>query len=364
MPDPTPLHDAAQAAGARFTEAAGFLVPAHFGDPVAEYRRAGESAALFDVSHRGKLELTGQDAPSFLHNLSTNDIVNLPLGGGCEAFFTTAKAKAVSLALIYHIRIAGGRDALWLDVDPGQAQRLIQHLDHYLIAEQVEMADRTADFAQMHLAGPQAKAVLERALGDTVPDLGPREHMERTFGTGATGHIRRHDALGMPGYDLVCLKQRAPEVWHRLTAAGAGPGGLDVYDILRVEAGTPVYGIDIDENRFVIEVGRPNAICYTKGCFLGQEPIVMARDRAGHVNRAFRGLRLRDGQPLPGGTRLRAPDGKEAGLTTSSLESPRLGVIALGYIRRGLDQPGTVLEVEPVGSGRVAIVETLPFGGR
>src|SRR3954452_4315184 len=113
-----------------------------------DYDRARTAAAVFDVSDRGKLELTGPDAPSFLHNLSTNDVINLPLGGGCEAFFTTAKAKAVGHALIYHVRIADGRDALWLDVAPGQAMSLIRHLEPFQIAEQVEMTDRTADFAQ------------------------------------------------------------------------------------------------------------------------------------------------------------------------------------------------------------------------
>jgi tRNA-modifying protein YgfZ len=336
-------------------------VPAHYGDPAAEYRRARESAALFDLSHRGKLELTGPDAPSFLHNLSTNDVQNLPLGAGCEAFFTTAKAKVVAHALIYHVRIAGGRDALWLDVAPGQATHLLQHLDHFLIAEQVELADRTADFAQMHLAGPEAKAVLERALGEPVPDLGPLEHMERTFGPNATCHVRRHDPLGLSGYDLVCLETRAADVWQRLTVAGATPAGLDAYELLRVEAGTPVYGTDIDESRFVVEVGRADAICYTKGCYLGQEPIVMARDRAGHINRAFRGLKLGAGGAVPAGAKLLAADGKEVGVVTSSVVSPRLGPIALGYVRRGSEQPGTALEVQPAGGGRTAVVSDLPM---
>src|SRR4051794_23580582 len=103
-------------------------------DVQTEYQTAHDSAALFDTSRRGKLELIGPDAPSFLHNLCTNDVLNLPLGAGCEAFFTNAKAKVVAYALIYHVRIAGGRDALWLDVDPGQAQHVIQHLDHFLIS--------------------------------------------------------------------------------------------------------------------------------------------------------------------------------------------------------------------------------------
>jgi folate-binding protein YgfZ len=329
-------------------------------DPAGEYDRARTGAALFDTSDRGKVEFTGPDAPSFLHNLSTNDVLNLPLGAGCEAFFTTAKAKAVAHALIYHVRIADGRDALWLDVAPGQATPLIRHLDRFLIAERVEIADRTADFAQFHLAGPAANSVLERALGETVPDLGPLQHMERTIGANATCHVRRHDPLGVPGYDLVCLKSRAEDVRGRLVAAGATPAGLDTYEVLRVEAGTPVFGVDIDESRFVVEVGRTDAICYTKGCYLGQEPIVMARDRAGHVNRAFRGLRLSGTLP-PAGTKLLASDGKEVGVVTSSVVSPRLGPIGLGYLRRGHEEPGTKLAVEPADGGCNAVVSLLPM---
>src|SRR5688572_13450799 len=75
MPEFTPLHDVSEAAGAQFVETTGYLMPARYGDATAEYRFAREGAALFDVSHRGKLELTGPDAPSFLHNLCTNDVV-------------------------------------------------------------------------------------------------------------------------------------------------------------------------------------------------------------------------------------------------------------------------------------------------
>ncbi len=327
--------------------------------PTADYDRARTGAALFDVSDRGKVELTGLDAPSFLHNLSTNDVLNLPLGAGCEAFFTTAKAKVIAHALIYHVRVAGGKDALWLDVAPGQAQRLIQHLDHFLIAERVEMADRTADFAQFHLAGPKAHAVLEKALGESMPDLEPLQHMERTVGINATCHIRRNDPLGVPGYDLVCLRERADEVQQVMIAGGAALGGPDTYEVLRVEAGTPVYGSDIDENRFAVEVGRTDAICYTKGCYLGQEPIVMARDRAGHVNRAFRGLRLSG--PAIAGSKLLAADGKEVGVVTSAVVSPRLGPIGLGYVRRGHEEPGTELTVGPDAGGPVAMVAGLPM---
>ena len=120
-----------------------------------------------------------------------------------------------------------------------------------------------------------------------------------------------------------------------------------------------MFGADIDENRFVIEVGRPDAICYTKGCYLGQEPIVMARDRAGHVNRAFLGLKVLEGGCLAAGTKLYR-DGNEVGIVTSCTMSPRLGApLALGYIRRGHQDVGLKLEADSPDGRRP--VEVLPF---
>src|SRR5437762_6930158 len=102
-------------------------------DP-AEYWHARRHAALFDVSERGKVELTGKEAAMFLHNLCTNDISGLPLGAGCEAFLTTNKAKVVAHFFIYHVRLHDGRPALWLDVPPGTAEAVIKHLDHFVIS--------------------------------------------------------------------------------------------------------------------------------------------------------------------------------------------------------------------------------------
>src|SRR5437764_9947806 len=120
MPHASPLHELTAQAGAVLTDAAGWSMPAHYGDALAEYAAARATAAVFDVSHRGKVEVRGPDAPSFLHNLSTNDIVGLPLGAGCEAFFCTSRAKVVAHALAYHV-LVGDKHAFWLDVAPGEA---------------------------------------------------------------------------------------------------------------------------------------------------------------------------------------------------------------------------------------------------
>jgi len=359
---PSPLHATAERAGATFAEAGGYALPARFADPAAEYRAALAGAALFDTSHAGKLEVSGPDAPAFLSNLSTNDVKALPLGGGCETYFLDHRAKTLFQAWAYHVRLSGGRHAVWLETTPGYAGKLLQHLDKYLISEAVELADVTAGFAQVHLAGPAAKDVLAAATGEAVPDLAEFQHMERTVGPTQTCSIRRRDQLGVPGYDVVCPAGAADGVWRALVAAGATPAGLDAFETLRVEAGTPVYGTDIDESRFVMEVARaPRAVSYTKGCFIGQEPIVMARDRAGHVNRAFLGLKVLEGGPLPRGAKL-VRDGQEVGVVTSSAASPRLGApVALGYLRRGSQDAGLRLEAEtPAGRQPVEVLGLPP----
>lgn len=323
-----------------------------------EYQAATQSAALFDTSSRSKIEVRGPEAASFLHNLCTNDIVNMPIGAGCEAFLATSTAKAVAFVNIYHYLAQNDHEAFWIDSEPGSAERIIQHLDHYLISEQVEFADRTTQFAQMHLAGPNAKSILERALLDDVPDLEEHLHMVRTFGTDLHCHIRRHDPLGVPGFDIVCLAELSPRVAEILVRAGARLASEPVYVTLRIEAGTPIFGADIDDKRFVIEVNRTaSAISYEKGCFLGQEPIVMARDR-GQVQRRFIGVKLEGNDPLPTGSVLHSGE-KEAGVTTSSVYSPAQGcAIALGYIRRAFTESGTTLTTA---EGRKATVTELPF---
>jgi glycine cleavage system T protein len=360
MPEHSPLHDVTAGGGARFVEDAGWLMPADYGDAGAEYRQTRAAAGLFDLSHRGKIELTGRDAAKFLHNLCTNDVLRLAPGTGCEAFFCTAKAKTVAHALVEHLASPDNQDVFRLDVAPGQAERLLKHLDYYLISEQVEIADRTRDLAELHLAGPQAASVLERVAGEPLPPLNELQHLARPLGEAAC-HLRRHSPLGLPGYDLLCPREQAAAVWQRLVAAGLRPAGLGTYEVLRVEAGTPVYGKDIDENRFAAEVNRTaQAICYTKGCYLGQEPIVMARDR-GHVNRFLMGLKLPGDGPVSPGARVFGA-GAEVGQVTSAVASPWLGaVIALAYLRRGSHEPGMEVEVESGGGRLPARVTALPF---
>ncbi|MCI0683594.1 MAG: hypothetical protein L0Y71_15930 [Gemmataceae bacterium] len=321
---------------------------------------ARQGAALFDLGV-SVVELAGPDARLFLHNLCTQDVKNLPPGAGVETFLTTAKARVVAHGAVSHL-LWQGQPALWFDSGPGHGERILNHLNHFLISEQVELADRSNDLAMLRLVGPSAAALLENVVAAPLPAT-PWHHVTRAV-DGTDVIIRHQVILNLPGYDCFFVRAQAPALRERLIAAGAVAGSDATHELLRVEAGWPVYPMDMDENRFVVEVGRAaQAICFTKGCFLGQEPIVMARDR-GQANRLLMGVLCGAGSALAPGTRLFQEDA-EVGQATSSVVSPRLGqAIALAYLRRGHQQPGMRLTVEPLSAGRVAQVSELPFGQR
>src|SRR4051812_19485084 len=167
---------------------------------ITSYLAAQTSAALFDISTRGKVALTGPEARSFLHNLCTNDIKNLPPGGSCEAFLTTAKARIIAHFQVYDV---AAENALLLVTEPGQQETLAKTLDHYLISEQVEIADRTSDFGLFRLLGPKAMDIVGNP---TTAGDGP-----------VLGHWPLTDFRGV---DILSSSAQAEALKERLVAAG------------------------------------------------------------------------------------------------------------------------------------------------
>jgi tRNA-modifying protein YgfZ len=299
----------------------------------SEYQAATEGAVLFDLSDRGQIEVAGPEARSFLHNLCTQNVMTLSAYENYrEAFVTTNKARVIA-----HVWIKQRtNDVFWLEMKAGSTEKLFQHLNHFLISERAELANRTGENAFFRMVGPKARFFF-RGVG--IPN--PPVH-----------HLLVHDTI-----DWSCPAADGEALRRSLLEVGAVSGDAQTYDVLRIEAGLPEYGIDIDENRLAMEVNRTaQAISYEKGCYLGQETIVMARDR-GQVNRLLMGVKVGSGEPLPAGTKLFRAN-EEVGQVTSSVNSPRLGqVIALAYLRRGSWCAGT----EVVTDGRVGMVCALPF---
>jgi folate-binding protein YgfZ len=355
----SPLHSWEKELGANFCESSGWLLPARFADPLQEYRSACEAAVLFDRSHHTKLQIIGPDAAAFLHNLCTNEIKGLKPGQGNEAFLTTGQAKIVAHVFIYREVAPGQISSFAMDAGPGENEKVLKHLDRYLVSEQVELRDQTEELAQIHLAGPAAKKILDQTVNVPFPELGRLHTVTAT--SEASCIIRRNDRVGFVGYDVLCKVDDAPAIARALHAAGATPAGLEAFETLRIEAGTPAFGIDMDESSLPQEVGRIDAtISFTKGCYIGQETVARIRTY-GHVNRYLVGLKLRGTTPAPPGTKILAQD-KEVGIVTSSVYSPRLDIaIALASLRRGYHEPGNKVEVACENGRGPAEVTGLPF---
>jgi tRNA-modifying protein YgfZ len=308
---------------------------ANFGDAAGEYVAASESAALFDVSARAQIEMTGADRAKFLHNFCTNDIKKLQPGEGCEAFIVNVKGRVLG-----HIFVFAGTESLVIESVPGSQERLRAHLDRYIINEDVQLHDRTASLGELYLCGPRSAAILT-TFGIEAERLSLCEHVSGMVGS-AKVSVRRVDFTRSPGYLISAPTEGLGDIWSALTAAGAKPAGIEALEALRIEAGMPWYGIDITDDNLAQEVARTTqAISFTKGCYLGQEPIARI-DALGHANRELRMLKLSTADVPAPGTKLLSPDGKEIGAVTSSAYSfGEKHAVALGYVRVPHTKPGS-----------------------
>ena len=315
-------------------------VPENYGNPRSEYEAAQTGAALFDLSDRTQIELAGGDRVKFLHNFCTNDVNRLRPGEGCEAFVTNVKGR-----ILGHIFVFLAPESIWIDTIPSAEQSLLEHFDRYIITDDVELRGRTDDYAELLVSGPQANAELTKR-GLDVGALGRCEHTLIGLPEVSVA-VRRVDWLGQPGYLLSVLRNRLSDLWNRLVESDLPPAGRTVFEALRIEAGLPWYGIDISEQNIAQEAGRTGrAISFTKGCYLGQEPIARL-DAMGHTNRELRGLRLSAGPPPePGSAVLSADDRQEIGRITSAALVPTTNLpVALALLRSGFLEPGTAVHV-------------------
>lgn len=328
------LHSDHTKAGAVFGSHEGWEIPFHYGDKTKEYYAAKESCAISDLSYRGKLRVTGQDRTSFLHNMLTNDIKALSPGKGCYAALLTDRAKMVSDMFVFAFE-----DSYLIDIEPGALEKARQFIEKYIIADDVAIKDITSETGHLHIQGPGAMSMLQ--------ELSSRSH---TAILGSPVDLISVDRWG-PGFDILCTAEGLRPIWENILRKGIKPIGFEAQEALRIEAGVPRFGMDMDETVLILEAGLTNAISFTKGCFLGQE--IVARVRAhGRVTRKLVSLALPGTEPVKKGEKIKKND-EEIGEITSSAFSPSLGkVIALGYVKAERAEPGTTLSAE----GREAIV--------
>lgn len=334
-------------------EATAREVPLDYGDAAAEYDAVRRRVGVIDRADRGLVEVTGRDRATFLHALLSNEIKALTPGQGCAATLLDVHGKVQVTLLVWVLD-----DRIVLVTPPGMAASTYEQLDKYLFAEKVVLEDVTGAQSLLLLAGPGANALVTRLTGVAPPEA-PWSHVAATL----DGHdVRLVRGAGETGEAEIWIMSGAtgPRVWDAARAGGAHPVGQTAVETLRIEAGTPRFGRDVDPSVLLPEIPFDALVSQTKGCYPGQEVVVRIRDR-GHVNRHLRGL-LVDGPEVPEAGAEVWADGAVIGRITSAVRSPALGrAIALAFLRRPHAAAGTRVEVRSGGRTLAAAVSELPF---
>ncbi len=304
---------------------AGVLTARVYTGADGELQALHSGASVFDAGWLSRLRITGSDRVRWLNGMVTNTVKDLAAGRLNYTFLLNAQGRIQGDGEVYALPAA-----LLFATERLQAERLREHLDRFIIMDEVELAPEP-EVTAIGLAGPRASEVLARAQ---LPELAPNFFSEQAQQAEQSGTLlARHEG---DRYTLWVAKDEAADWWNRLQTAGATPCGMEAVEALRVLSGIPRFGVDMHDKSLAQETGQGRALHFNKGCYLGQEIVERIRSRA-TVHRGLRVLSLDGATPEPGTPLFAAgkPDNAVGELTSvAHAELPEArGVFALGTMR-------------------------------
>jgi folate-binding protein YgfZ len=312
-------------------------------------------AGLLDLSSRGRILVSGSEAIMFLNGLITNDMKTLGVNSWMPAILPNVQGR-----LLAAVRIIHRDDGFLIDTESATHDKVVSLLDRFTMAGDFRLTDLTAQTASYSVQGAKAAEVVRGVLGEAAANLEPRRAVTAGL-AGRKVNVIRATHTAEDGFDLFVDANDAQQVRDSLIAGGAKPINEEVAETLRIEAGIPRYGIDMDETTVVTETNLDEAVSFTKGCYVGQEIIVRIKHR-GHVAKKMTGITLEEKSELENGAQILSAEDKEIGRIRSSTFSPRLGrTIALGYLKYDFLKPGTDVRIQSNSSRLTGTVAELPF---
>jgi len=313
----------------------GVLTPHQLDAPERETEALLSGAAVHDLGWLRRVEVRGEDRFRWLSGMVTNMVNDLAAGVGAWNLVLNAQGRIQGDLHVWRDGDGGESDSLELEIAANQCERLLAHLEHFIIMDDVELAP-LADVSALGLTGPQADAVL--AILGLAPLAEPLTSTNTSWNGAALRVVRAYGVL-TPHYELWVKAAEIPALWKTLTEAGATPVGAATLEAFRIAEGIPEYGIDIAERDLPQETSQMRALHFSKGCYLGQEIVERIRSR-GAVHRHLRALELTGPQPDPSAELTfetpTAGPAATAGQITSAAELPlKTGSrrFALGMIR-------------------------------
>ena len=352
----TALFEEHASSGGRMVPFAGWEMPIQYTGILAEARDVRSKAGIFDVSHMGRLEVTGADSPQFFHRLVTADVVNMPLGRARYTLVCNEQGGIIDDTILYRM----GEERFIFIVNASNADTVLDWLNRWRQewAMDVDINVRTRETALIALQGPLAQSILQPMCSVDPSSIRPFRAVEAQV-SGTPAVVCRTGYTGEDGFEIIYPATDAPSLWRSFADGGATPCGLGARDVLRLEAGLLLHGSDMDATLTPLEAGLDRFVSWDKGDFIGLTALQAIANRG--LTRTLVGFRLIEkGIPRHGYAMLSGED--TIGEVTSGTHSPTLDIgIGLGYVSMEHSNPGTGIAIDIRGRRTEAEVVAIPF---
>ena len=340
----TPLHALHVELGARMVPFAGYEMPVQYASIIEEHRTVRSTVGLFDLSHMGEIEVRGGGATAFLSTAIVSDPSTLDIGQAQYSMLCDVDGGIIDDLIVYRL----GEARYLVVCNASNRAAVVEHLAdlHRSAGDGVELTDRSDETGLVAPQGPAAASVLASLTDVDLDSLGTYRAAEGEV-AGISCVVARTGYTGEDGFELFCDAGRARELWEAVATAGepAGirPCGLGARDTLRLEAGMPLYGNELDRDTNPYEVNLGRIVKLEKGEFVGRD--ALAAVEAAGPERKLIGLQMVDNAIPRAGYEVQA-DGRAVGHVTSGTLSPTLGTkIAMAMVPIELDALGSEFEV-------------------
>lgn len=354
MEKKTPLYDKHVAAGGKMVPFAGYLMPVQYGEGViAEHTAVRQKAGMFDVSHMGELWLLGKGALETLQMLMTNDMDGMENGDCRYSPMCNEKGGVVDDLIVYKV----DDETYLLVVNAGNHDKDVTWVNSHLLGD-VRMENRSDATGQIALQGPEAEKILSKLVKEPLPEKNYTFKPELEV-DGRKCIVSRTGYTGEDGFEVYCKAEDTPALWDAMLAAGKDEGlipcGLGARDTLRLEAGMPLYGHEMNEEITPYQAMLGFFVKMDKADFIGKSALAAKpAQRRVSLKMTSRGI-ARDGSKV-------LKDGKEVGWVTSGTQLPSVGYAgAMAIIDEDCRAVGTALEVDVRGRTVEAEVVKTPF---
>jgi aminomethyltransferase len=347
----TPLYDAHVEAGAKLVDFAGWEMPVQYEGIRAEHLAVRSNCGVFDVSHMGEIETEGPQAAELLQRLLSNDVSKIEVGGA--QYSCLCREDGGVLDDLFTYRLADDR---YLTVtNAANHDRDFEWFEAHAVEFEAEARDRIESYAMLAVQGPEARGIVSRLADGELP---ARFRTAELTIAGAPALVCGTGYTGEDGVELLIAPEHARTVWDAVIGAGASPVGLGARDTLRLEVNYCLYGNDLTEERTPIEAGLGWCVKEDTG-FTGSEACRRVREQGPEeILEPF----VMTGGGIPRQDNPIVSGGEQAGEVTSGTMSPSLEVgIGMGYVRAGLADPGTPIEIDVRGKMRPAELRERPL---